>query len=180
MNLIQMKCSGCGANFEADLSTHVHECKYCGTTNVLDVDSITINKYVDSETLDLEHEYNIKMQNGEYLMNELNNYQKAYDIFCELYQDSKYDVKLLENLMISCSHNYNHKEVQEFWLSFENTYLSYLEAYSKIQKDQNKVKLFEHKLDMMKSKVMGNFDSTKVIVGVFLVLFLLGLFIVFS
>lgn len=180
MNFVQMKCSGCGANFDADLSTHVHECKYCGTTNVLDVDSITINKYVDSGTLDLEHEYNMTMQNAEYLMYELKNYVKAYDIFCELYQNSKYDVKLLENLMISCSHNYNHEAVQEFWLSFENTYMGYLEAYSKIQKDQSRVKLFEHKFDMMKSKAMGNFDSTKVIVGLFILLFLIGLFIIGS
>lgn len=180
MKLIQMKCTTCGANFDADLSTHIHECKYCGTTNVLDADSITINKYVNSGTLDLEHEYNIRLQNGEYLMNELKNYEKAYDIFCELYEGSKYDTRLLEDLMISCSHNYNYKEVVKFWLVFENTYLDYLEAYSKIQKDIVKVNLFQQKFEIMKHKAMGNASSTKLLILGFAIAAIIAIYLMFD
>ena len=135
MNLIELKCSTCGANLDVDPSSHVFECTYCGTTNVIDADTITINKHVNSTTLDFEREYNLKIQNGEYLMNELKNYEKAFDIFYDLYEISKNDLRLLEGLMVSCSHGFNHKKVQSFWLFFEEEYNKYLEAYSKLQKD---------------------------------------------
>ena len=120
MNLVEMKCSTCGAAIDVDLSSHVFECSYCGTTNVIDAEKITINKHVDSGTLDFEREYNMKLQNGEYLMNDLNNYEKAYDVFCDLYRSSKYDTRLLEDLMTACSHNFEYKKVSSFWLSLEN------------------------------------------------------------
>lgn len=179
MNLIELKCSTCGANLDVDPSSHVFECTYCGTTNVIDADTITINKHVNSATLDFEREYNLKIQNGEYLMNELKNYEKAFDIFYDLYEISKNDLRLLEGLMVSCSHGFNHKKVQSFWLFFEEEYNKYLEAYSKLQKDPIKVAYYENEFNKMKNKAMGNVNSTKLLIFIFIVVFIIAFYVAF-
>lgn len=179
MEFIEMRCKSCGASLNMDLNTHMFECKYCGTVNMIDAEHVVINKHIDGAPLDLEHEYNMKMNNAEYLMNELKNYEKAYEMFAELYNTSKYDCRLLENLMFSVSYNFDHTKVMNKWLLFYDTYMNYLEAYSKIQKDPVKVSFYQHKFDMMQKKVAGNHNSTLFLVVAFVIVALLGFLLIF-
>lgn len=177
MNLLNLKCESCGASIDVTKDTNVFECSYCGTTNVLDADQVTVNQYYNSGELDFEREYNLRVNNGFYLMHELHNYEKAYDVFCEVYETSKYDTRLLEGLMESCSHGFDYTKVLDFWLMFESEYTKYLEVYSKLQKDPIKVAEYESKLKYMKDKAMGNHNSTKVIIFAFMILVIIGLMI---
>lgn len=43
MKTIQMKCSSCGANLEADSDQNIIFCKYCGAKLMVDKEETTIN-----------------------------------------------------------------------------------------------------------------------------------------
>ena len=145
MAKLSLKCSSCnGVNHIHDTNLLSFKCKYCGIDNVVSNGIVSVNDN-SSDSLPKDLDFEIRLKNAKYTLNTLKLYDKAYEMYKELYKTYDTNPDVLEGLMISLTHNFNHKSVTDFDIDEDIEFNNYLRKYELSQKKMNKVISFYKK-----------------------------------
>jgi hypothetical protein len=175
MAKVSLKCSSCnGVNHIDDTNLLSFKCKYCGIDNVVSNGIVSVNDN-SSDSLPKDLDFEIRLKNAKYTLNTLKLYDKAYEMYKELYKTYDTNPDVLEGLMISLTHNFNHKSVTDFDIDEDIEFNNYLRKYELSQKKMNKVisfyKKYRHFLPLAKQNSVIN-DLDKSVEHIKYVLFL--------
>lgn len=175
MAKLSLKCSSCnGVNHIDDTNLLSFKCKYCGIDNVVSNGIVSVNDN-SSDSLPKDLDFEIRLKNAKYTLNTLKLYDKAYEMYKELYKTYDTNPDVLEGLMISLTHNFNHKSVTDFDIDEDIEFNNYLRKYELSQKKMNKVisfyKKYRHFLPLAKQNSVIN-DLDKSVEHIKYVLFL--------
>lgn len=175
MAKLSLKCSSCnGVNHIDDTNLLSFKCKYCGIDNVVSNGIVSVNDN-SSDSLPKDLDFEIRLKNAKYTLNTLKLYDKAYEMYKELYKTYDTNPDVLEGLMISLTHNFNHKSVTDFDIDEDIEFNNYLRKYELSQKKINKVisfyKKYRHFLPLAKQNSVIN-DLDKSVEHIKYVLFL--------
>ena len=145
MAKLSLKCSSCnGVNHIDDTNLLSFKCKYCGIDNVVSNGIVSVNDN-SSDSLPKDLDFEIRLKNAKYTLNTLKLYDKAYEMYKEVYKTYDTNPDVLEGLMISLTHNFNHKSVTDFDIDEDIEFNNYLRKYELSQKKMNKVISFYKK-----------------------------------
>jgi DNA-directed RNA polymerase subunit M/transcription elongation factor TFIIS len=168
MNLKDFNCDKCGAYLELiDEKELVFECKHCGYQKKMN-DNYIIKEYSTNGVVPIELEIKHKLKVADFLISN-EKYIKAYEMFCELYSLNNKDVRILEGLMISWSHNFDLYKLYRNIKTFSSVYEEYLEQYNKYQTNKEKVLEFTSKYN----DVINKYKMTQLIVFIVILGFIL-------
>ena len=85
MAKLSLKCSSCnGVNHIDDTNLLSFKCKYCGIDNVVSNGIVSVNDN-SSDSLPKDLDFEIRLKNAKYTLNTLKLYDKAYEMYKELY-----------------------------------------------------------------------------------------------
>lgn len=175
MAKVSLKCSSCnGLNHIDDTNLLSFKCSYCGIDNVVSNGVVSVNDN-SSDSLPKGLDFEIRLKNAKYTLNTLKLYDKAYEMYKDLYKTYDTNPDVLEGLMISLTHNFNHKSVTDFDIDEDIEFNNYLRKYELSQKKMNKVisfyKKYRHFLPLAKQNSVIN-DLDKSVEHIKYVLFL--------
>jgi transposase len=142
MNLLNLKCESCGGDLILkDPNTRLYECDSCDVTMHLDANH-SANIYNASLSNEMIKQ---QLEKAQTVLYDLKDYGMAYCLFRDLDTYIPNNIKVVEGLILSISHNFDFESVKEHFGSFNPECVYYLNRYRIIQKNTNEIYNFDEK-----------------------------------
>lgn len=117
MKLVETKCPNCNSNLEVEGNRKKAECQYCGTTFLLDDNTVNV-KHIHAGGISEEQEY----INAETYLNKFKNYDEAYKLYLSLSKRFVDNPEIWIGLLRSITHDFKYKVNSNLFMKNCTTY----------------------------------------------------------
>lgn len=117
MKLIETKCPNCNSNLEVENNKKKVECKYCGTTFLLDDNTVNV-RHISAGQITEEQEF----INAETNLNKFKNYDEAYRLYLSLSKRFVDNPEIWIGLLRCYTHDFTKKTMGSFMKKYCDIY----------------------------------------------------------